>query len=569
MTKRIADQIAEFIALTCSSKVFVLTGNGAMYLNDAIQINKNLEYVCVRNEAAAPIAASSYSQASGRIGAVCVTAGPGGANAMASVVESWVDSINILVISGQVSTTDFEITPVRSFGIAGIPIVSYIKNFTKYSATIDSPDSLEHHLRETLTAFKTGRPGPVWLDIPLDIQAALASKFSVEKLVNDTESSINLNLTNAKEFNFIEVESALIDSKKPLILLGRGIENTTNKNITTNWLNRNKIPYALSRPVAHLSGISSKPNLGVLGVRGREWSKNVLDECDLLIAIGCRLPTAITGSNFSYFPNGLKIIQIDIDNIELERNTNKNVQPILSTAENFFTNNSLQKFFYEDGYFESWKKFCEDIKSFSKLEFKNSTNSSPLNLYWFVSNLEKHINSLDYLTTDAGSNYYACGQALSFENGFKEITSGTFAAMGMSLPLAIGAGSHITKSQKVVCITGDGSIELNIQELQTVATYNYNIYIFVINNGGYASMRAWQDTFFEGRYIGSTDQTGTKPMNFRKISKAFNINYEIIRSEKDFNKKINKIFKTPGPILVEVMCDPNQILSLPMNHDKV
>lgn len=566
---RVADQIAEFISLACSSKVFVLTGNGAMYLNDAIQTNKELDYVCVRNEAAAPIAASSYSQASGRIGTVCVTAGPGGANAMASVVEAWVDSINILIISGQVSSPDLESIPTRSFGIAGIPIITYVKNFTKYSAIIDSVDSLEQHLKETLLAFKTGRPGPVWLDIPLDIQAAPAAKFSVVKLINDVEIMLNFNSRNLKEPNFQEIELALSASKKPLVLLGRGIENTKKSEVIKNWLGKNKIPYGLSRPVAYMSKISNESNLGVLGVRGRSWSKIVLNECDLLIAVGCRLPTAIVGSDFSYLSKGLKVIQIDNDKTELERNIHKNVKPIFSTVDDFFMSNSLEQFFYSDGYFESWKKFCNNTKALDDLEIKNRTDSGPLNLYWFVKNIEKYISSTDFLTTDAGSNYYASGQALSFENGFKEITSGTFAAMGMSLPLAIGAGSYITKSQKVICITGDGSIELNIQELQTVATYDYNIYIFIINNGGYASMRAWQDTFFDGRYIGSTDQTGTKPMNFKKIAEAFNLSYEVIKSERDFDKKIKKIFKKSGPLIVEVMCDTNQILSLPMTHDKV
>lgn len=566
---RVADQIAEFISLACSSKVFVLTGNGAMYLNDAIQTNKELDYVCVRNEAAAPIAASSYSQASGRIGTVCVTAGPGGANAMASVVEAWVDSINILIISGQVSSPDLESIPTRSFGIAGIPIITYVKNFTKYSAIIDSVDSLEQHLKETLIAFKTGRPGPVWLDIPLDIQAAPAAKFSVVKLINDVEIMLNFNSRNLKEPNFQEIELALSASKKPLVLLGRGIENTKKSEVIKNWLEKNKIPYGLSRPVAYMSKISNESNLGVLGVRGRSWSKIVLNECDLLIAVGCRLPTAIVGSDFSYLSKGLKVIQIDNDKTELERNIHKNVKPIFSTVDDFFMSNSLEQFFYSDGYFESWKKFCNNTKALDDLEIKNRTDSGPLNLYWFVKNIEKYISSTDFLTTDAGSNYYASGQALSFENGFKEITSGTFAAMGMSLPLAIGAGSYITKSQKVICITGDGSIELNIQELQTVATYDYNIYIFIINNGGYASMRAWQDTFFDGRYIGSTDQTGTKPMNFKKIAEAFNLSYEVIKSERDFDKKIKKIFKKSGPLIVEVMCDTNQILSLPMTHDKV
>jgi acetolactate synthase-1/2/3 large subunit len=192
-----------------------------------------------------------------------------------------------------------------------------------------------------------------------------------------------------------------------------------------------------------------------------------------------------------------------------------------------------------------------------------------LNLYWFCQNLEKYLNKNNILTTDAGSNYYACGQSLSFKNAFMEVTSGTFAAMGISVPLSIGSSVAKENEHRIVCITGDGSIELNVQELQTISNYKLNIAIFIINNGGYASMRAWQDSFFESRYIGSTDETGTKPMHFPKIADAFNLRYERISGEESFNSKIEEILNSREPILVEVMCDPDQILELPMSNDEV
>jgi acetolactate synthase-1/2/3 large subunit len=243
-----------------------------------------------------------------------------------------------------------------------------------------------------------------------------------------------------------------------------------------------------------------------------------------------------------------------------------NTNPI--SANKFIENRQTFRAFVDNKDIENWSNEVNRIKLKYPIVFETLKNDS-LNLYWFCSNLESYLTSLNIVTTDAGSNYYATGQAMKFTNGQREITSGTFAAMGISVPLAIGASVALENKSRTICITGDGSIELNVQELQTISNYNMNIAIFVINNGGYASMRAWQDTFFESRYIGSTDETGTRPMNFSKIAEAFNLQYESISHEEDFHNKISEIIESTSPTLIEVMCDPNQFLDLPMNSDVV
>jgi acetolactate synthase-1/2/3 large subunit len=264
-----------------------------------------------------------------------------------------------------------------------------------------------------------------------------------------------------------------------------------------------------------------------------------------------------------------KIVLVDLDESEIGRHGDKLTLGIKKSISDLDQSiNSLvptQRSEHID-----WFEYCTKLKENSENSHLAQEPNERFNLYWFMKNLEKYATSSTILTTDAGSNYYASGQAVNFEKYRQEITSGTFAAMGLSLPLAIGAASEILAEKGLVfCVTGDGSIELNIQELQTLSIYQMPIKIFVINNGGYASMRTWQDTFFEGRYIGSTDDTGTKPLNFRKIAYAFNIPYETIENPLEFDRKMSSITSTRNPQLIEVLCDSNQRLMLPMESDLV
>jgi acetolactate synthase-1/2/3 large subunit len=311
--------------------------------------------------------------------------------------------------------------------------------------------------------------------------------------------------------------------------------------------------------------------MGVLGVRGRPWSKEVLEKADLIVSLGCRLPTSIVGENFSYLSKNVRIAMIDIDNSEIQRHgakVNLGINKSLSDFDQICSSldDALNK-----ASINSWFELCLSYKSLPNDDLFEQEENGPLNIYWFVKHLEDYIKGERViLTSDAGSNYYACGQAIDFNKFSKEVTSGTFAAMGISLPLAIGAAAELVGTDGLVfCVTGDGSIELNIQELLTLSTYKLPVKIFVINNGGYASMRTWQDNFFDGRYIGSTDDTGAKPLNFERVAYAFGIDYVKIENPKDYRSKMPKITETRIPQLIEVMCRSDQLLHLPMEIDKV
>ncbi len=573
---RVADLIADFVAKNCSPHVYVLTGNGAMYLNDAIEQSKDLDYICVRNEAAAPIAAASGAQITGKPGVVCVTAGPGSTNALAGLAEVWVDSAQILIISGQVPSneaTNFgrSLQNQRTFGIAGIPITTYVEKLTKFATTLQKPEHLRGTLKEILVALKSGRKGPVWLDVPLDIQAAEVSPFSIEELTQEVESEIQkVENTILDQIDVNRIKDLLTKSKRPLLLLGRGINEIDNFIAFQDWINSLGIPYALSKVAAHRFSMSNPSNLGVLGVRGRPWSQQILNETDLIISLGCRLPSAIVGPNYEYIADTCKIVMVDIDQAEIDRHgakvtlgVNKSLRSIDCLIDGLGRAKSKADF-------EEWLHRCWHLKENSDTNYLKQDENPVFNIYWFVRNLEKFAKPNTILTSDAGSNYYACSQAVDFEKIRTEITSGTFAAMGLSLPLAIGAAVEARRTgAQVFCVTGDGSIELNIQELQTVANYHLPIKVFIINNGGYASMRTWQETFFDSRYIGSTDDTGAKPLNFAKIADAFNLPYVLLENDKYFETKMEEIIEFSGPQIIEVMCDSNQKLLLPMEIDFV
>jgi len=479
------------------------------------------------------------------------------------------------VISGQVPTSALDMgggAPfnTRTFGIAGIPIIDYVKKLTKFATSIMSPSEVKPALKEIYRALNMGRKGPVWLDIPLDIQAMPAIDFSMDELIEELKQESHL-LEGITHNQIQELKGLLQQSSRPLFILGRGASEMKNLDRFIDWLEKSHIPFALTRVMAHEVPMGVPNNMGVLGVRGRPWSKEVLEKADLVVSLGCRLPTSIVGENLIYLSQDARIAMIDIDNSEIQRHgkridlgINKSLRDFDQICVNLET--SLNK-----AAINSWFELCVSYKSLPNHEILAQDENGPLNIYWFVKHLEDYIKDEQViLTSDAGSNYYACGQAVDFNKFSKEVTSGTFAAMGISLPLAIGAAAELVGTGGLVfCVTGDGSIELNIQELLTLSTYNLPVKIFVINNGGYASMRTWQDNFFEGRYIGSTDDTGAKPLNFERVAYAFGIDYVKIENVKDYEVKMPKIISTRIPQLIEVMCKSDQELHLPMETDKV
>jgi len=531
--------------------IFMLTGYGAMYLNDAIQ-REGINYYVSRNEAADPMMAEAYAKEKGGIGAVCVTAGPGGTNAIPGLAEAYVDSAPILILSGQVqkkfTTNNYKNYKIRSFGVAEFSISEAIKKFTKYSATITDPYKCLYELDKAIHIAKSGRPGPVWLEIPLDIQSfEIVNKKKIRKFKSVKKKYNNNKITKLSKY--------FEKSKNPLFVIGNGIKQSKTKNDFLKLVKKYSIPFFTSRFAHDLFPFSNKFNLGLLGIKGQPYSKKIIEKTDLLIFLGCRVaPTMYLEKTKQ--DKKLKKIIIDIDKQSLNHpliNFNLKINYDLKDFFKVFSKQNLKNTSYKN-----WNVFCQKIKNENEINLiKNKKD--PIDLYRFMFDLNKLSRKNSIFTNDAGSNYYVGGQVWRFEKKQTEIASTTNAAMGLSVPLSIGA-AVANKNKQIISVTGDGSVELNIQELKTISHYKFNIKTFVINNGGYASMKNWQDNVFSGNRLDTEAKTGVGTLNFKKIAEAFDLEFILIDKTKDIKKKIKQVISNKKPYLVEVVTNPNQRL---------
>lgn len=559
---RVSDYIAQFLIDRGVKDIFMLTGNGAMYLNDAIAKAK-LNFICARNEAAAPMMAEAYARVKQSLGAVCVTSGPGSTNAVPGLAEAWVDAAPILVLSGQVqrshTTHNVNIPGLRTLGTAEINIIPIVQSLTKYAVMINEPESIRYHLEKAFYLATTGRPGPVWLDIPMDIQYA---PVDPEKLKGfDLPSSSKSTVSANQEFD--KVIKLLKEAKRPLIVAGHGIRQAGAIPEFKKFVEQFEIPFISSRFGQDIIPYSHPLNFGQAGLKGVKYCKYIMKSADFVLVLGCRLAVQLVGHNFDAFSPEAKTIVVDIEEAELKKPGIRIDLPIHADAKLFIKqlNEKLDSKKLSAGW-NAWVQDCRSKKENHPM-VDLSMKRNPIDLYYFMSRLDALSNQNHIFTTDAGSNYYVGGQVYRFEKGQREITSGTFASMGLSIPLAIGA-SIAKRDAQILAVTGDGSLELNIQELKTMAHYHLNIKLFVINNGGYVSMRNWQDNYFEGRRIDTAEHTGVGTLNLQKIAEAFDLDYERIEKCEEIDSKLEAIMKDKKPLFIEVICDDRQKIIEPI-----
>lgn len=547
----VADYVAKFIKSKKIKEIFMLTGYGAMYLNDSIK-KENIKYYATRNEATAPIMASSYARSTDNIGVACVTAGPGATNAIPGLAEAFVDSSPIVIISGQVvrkhTTIMTGLKNIRTFGTAEINILPIVKPLTKYAATILNEKDTRYIIEKAFYEAVNGRPGPVWIDIPLDIQN---KKINPKKL-KGFKPTKNYKTQDAKFKSFYRL---LSNSKTPLIVCGQGVKSSKTFDMIYKSLTLKKhIPIIFTRAAQDLISHKRKYILGQAGIKGTKYCKKVMHQSDLVINFGSRLAPQFAGHDFEAFKNA-KVISVDSEKdelnkkgIKLDLKINLELQIFIPKLVKYLNNKKILNY-------RKWANYCDNLK---KIEIPNALKKqNPIDLYYFMNELGKYSNSKNILITDAGSNYYIGGQVWKFEKGQKEFTSISNAAMGLSIPLAIGA-SIGKKNKQILAVTGDGSLELNIQELKTISHYKLNIKLFVINNGGYVSMHNWADTFFDGRRVDNPEDTGEGTLNLRRVAGAFDLDYYRITDYKKIKSDLRKICKNNKPLFVEVFTDNYQ-----------
>ena len=559
---RVVDFIVKFLKQKKINDIFMLTGYGAMYLNDAVKL-AGIKYYATRNEATAPSMASAYARVKNKVGVACVTAGPGATNALPGLAEAYVDSSPIVILSGQVdykqTTHSTNSKNIRSFGTAEINIIPIVKPLTKYAEIIKNPLDVKYIIQKAFHLASSGRKGPVWIDIPLNVQKAKINEKKLKSYLPKIKNNINLKNKLKKDFNIIS--NSLEKSKKPILILGHGVKQSNKIKEIKKIIDLLKIPVIFTRFTNDLISHNKKYIYGISGIKATKFSKKIMNQADLAISFGCRFSPQFVGHDYQALSNA-KVISVDLEKDELKKKGQKIDVPMRYDLTNFLPSflvflkkKRLKKFI-------QWNNHCDNLKKNFPIIYKdyNKNNKSKLmDLYYFMDRLGKISSQKNILITDAGSNYYIGGQVWNFEKNQKELSSYTNAAMGLSIPLSIGAAVASPKST-ILSVTGDGSLELNIQELKTISHNKFNIKLFVINNGGYVSMHNWADTFFRGRRVDNPIDTGDGTLNLKNIAKAFDMDYYLIPNSKNLDFKLKKINNIKKPLFVEVLTDNKQII---------
>ena len=557
---KLSDYVVQFIEQLGMEYVFLISGGGCIHLIDSIGKAKKLKFVCNHHEQACAIAAEGYARTSGKVGVCIVTTGPGGTNAITGVMGSWLDSVPILIISGQVRRETIGAGKnLRQLGDQEINIIDLVKPITKYTATIMNPNEIRYCLQKAYYLATHGRPGPVWLDIPVDMQGSYIIK---DKLRNFHPSEkTTLYETDKKKLKGIvfQVINKLQTAKRPVLLVGNGIRLSNAVKEMLQLVNLLKIPVLTGFAGFDLISTENKNFAGHPGTIGQRHANFVLQNSDLLLVLGSRLNIRMVGYNFASFARKAYKIMVDIDKREIDKHTLKIDLKVNYDVKDFIDilNRQLKIKKINLGIRNWFKIIAEWKKKFPTVLPEYWQQKDFVNPYCFIDTLSKYLKKGDVVSLTNATASICTYQSLNFPQGTRIITNSGSAPMGYGLPAAIGM-CFANDKKKTICIEGDGSIQFNIQELQTIVHHNLPIKLFVYNNGGYVSIRLTQKGLFDGRLVASSFESGISWPNMIKVANAYGIKTERIINHKNMNRKINKVLRYPGPVFCEIMVSPEQ-----------
>lgn len=555
---RLADFVIDFLAKKKIKKVFTVSGGGSIFLCDALYKTKKLKYISCHHEQAVSFAAESYSRLKNKPGAALVTTGPGGTNCSTGVASCWIDSVPTIFISGQVYLNQtIKKTGLRQVGVQEIDIISMVKDFTKYSVLVKNPNDILYHLEKAYFESTNGRPGPVWIDIPADIQNA---EIEITKLKKFRRPKIKISLSKLN--NQIKyVARLLAKSRRPLIHIGHGGRISNCEKNLRKIINRYKIPFSLTWNASDLIESSHTSYVGRPGAFAERGTNFIVQNADLYISVGTRLPFMVTGYNANDFARKAKIVMVDIDSKEL-KNTRVLVDYKLKADANYFferLNKELPKNIKLE---KKWLDYCKRVRKKYPIildQYKKQKNT--INSYYFVDILSDLLKPKDVVVTDMGLSFVGTHQAFKVKRGQRVFTNSGHAPMGWGLPAAIGAyyaSTETSMKKNVVCLTGEGGLQMNIQELATVLHHKIPIKIFIYNNGGYLTIKQTQQLGFKSRIMGSDYKSGLSFPNYELISKSHGIKFFKISDTRKIKKTIEKILKINEPVICELILDNEQ-----------
>ncbi|HNY51061.1 MAG TPA: thiamine pyrophosphate-binding protein [Smithella sp.] len=553
---KVADYIADWLTSKKIKHVFTVTGGGAMHLNNAFGKHPKLKCVYNHHEQACAMAAESYARLSRQIALVCVTSGPGGTNAITGVLGGWLDSIPMLIISGQVRFS----TTVRSTGLnlrqlgdQEFDITKVVAPMTKYAEMVIEPTDILYHLEKAYYLAVHGRPGPCWLDIPLDVQGAIIDTKKLKKY--NPQEDIREIAPKVSEKTVLKILERIQKAERPVILAGSAVRSSGAFDNFHKLIKKLNVPVVTAWNAHDVIWNSHPLYFGRPGTIGNRCGNFITQNADLVMVMGCRLNIRQISYNWEMFAREAYKIIVDIDQNELKKPTLAPDLPVLADVADLIK--LLLKKVVTLPKKKAWMDYCRSIRrQFENLCGAGSAGRAKVNPYYFVDSFTRKLKEKDIIVTANGSACVVTFQAAVIKKGQRLYTNSGCASMGYDLPAAIGA--HMASGRKVYCIAGDGSMQMNIQELQTIIHNKMNITIFLFNNDGYHSIRQTQNSFFGKPLVGVNSSSGISFPDAEKIARAYGLKYAKIVNNASLKPVLNRVLKMKGPVFCEVVLNPKQ-----------
>ncbi len=555
MKMRVADYIAQYLEKLGCRQAFLLAGGGMMHLMDAVGRREQLKYICNHHEHACAVAAEGYARKSGKLGACYATSGPGATNTVTGVAECWLDSVPVIFLTGQSKLSQTirgsKIAGLRQFGTFEVDIVSMVESITKYAVFLDDAKKIRYHLEKACWLAQTGRPGPVLIDVPVDLQGALIEPETLEGFTPDATTE-----SMPSDATIDQILDRLKRAKRPLILAGHGIRVANQADAFLRVAEKLNIPVATTQLALDLMPYDHPLYVGHPGMKGDRAGNFAVQSADVILVLGSSLHVLNTGYELDRFAPQAYKIQVDLDEAILKRESVGVNEKIKCSVQGMISRISERLAAKSSGNLfplGSWQEACATWKK--ELIVRNEPHArqdGKINYYDIIEALSDTCKEGDTIVADAGSAFYVVGQAFRAKKSQRVLVSGALGAMGHALPMAIGASSADPKS-RVICFVGDGSLQTNIQELATLAYNQLNVAVVVVSNDGYLSIRNTQRNFFGGFLVGTDSKSGVSMPNLSKMAEAYGLPFMMVERVEDLKASIEKAHQTRGPILCEVL----------------
>lgn len=557
---RLSDYVIEFFENQGVEHIFTVSGGGSIFLCDALGMAKKMKYVACHHEQAASMATEAYARVRQGLGVTLVTSGPGGTNAVTGVAGSWLDHVPHVTISGQVflAQTIGKHPGLRTLGVQELNIVDIVRPITKYAVMIEDAQAIKYHLGKAVYLATHGRPGPAWIDIPANIQNAQIDPTALQGF---DPKEYEVPLDPELKVKVAHVVKLLKSARRPLVHVGQGARIAGAEKEFFKLVETYRLPFVTARNANDMVSSDHELYAGRPGTFAQRGANFAVQTSDLYLAIGTRLSLAQTGYNARDYARNAKVIMVDIDRAELDKDT-VNLHLKIQTDAKLFLEELNRQLLQEKLDSRQWSRWLAQCQQWKRKypvvlpEYREQTGS--VNSYHFIDLLSDVLTPDDIVVTDMGFAFQNTHQAFRVKKGQRVFTNCGLASMGWGLPAAVGACFGSGK-KRTVCIAGEGGLLMTIQEMATIMHHRLPIKLFVLYNGGYLTIKQTQELGFEGRLMGSNEESGISFPDLMKIAEAHRFKGVRLTSHQDLKQHIEEVMKHEGPVLCEIMLDPNQM----------